>query len=108
MIRLKCLTCKKILNQDQRQRHIQLHNHTRFIEISGELSITQRWAVELENDEMEGMKTMKIKLGTFDLIKQISTKIEAATFDIVITKAVEALLREQQNKSYEFGTEEET
>ena len=81
MTRLKCLTCRKLMDIQHKQRHIETRNHTKFIEISGELSPTQRWQEELENDEMAGMHTMKIKLSTFELIKQVSTTIEAATFD---------------------------
>lgn len=110
MRRFKCLTCRSIVSDKYIHSHGTNPPHKKFIEIGtdGEekLSITQRWAAELENDEMEGMHTMKIKIATFELIKQISTTIEAATFDLVITKAIEALLREEKSKELTFEYEE--
>jgi len=107
--RIKCLTCKRIMDLADKQKHIQEKDHTRYIEFIGELSEAQQAAKLLLDDEMAGMHTMKIKLETLHLLRKISTTIEAATFDIVITKALEALLREREHNSeeYEFGTEEQ-
>ena len=114
MTRWKCLTCRDIVDDKYIHSHGTEPPHKKFIQIGtdGEeqLSQTQKWQQALECDEMEGMHTMKIKIATFELIKQISNTLEAATFDLVITKAIEALLREQEHKelTYELETEEET
>lgn len=106
MTPLKCLTCRSIINEDQKLQHTKDKNHTCYLEFTGELT-PQKWTKSLLNDEMAGMRTMKIKKETLHLLKQISTSIEAATFDIVISKALEALLREQQDKEYEFEEEKD-
>jgi hypothetical protein len=54
-------------------------------------SPTHRWARSLLEDELAGLKTMKISLETFASIKEISGGLEGATFEDVIKDALEAL-----------------
>jgi hypothetical protein len=52
---------------------------------------TARWAKELLEDEVAGLKTIKVSLQVFDKVKEISNSQEAATFDSVLIEALDAL-----------------
>ena len=52
MTRLKFLTCRSIINEDQKLQHTKDKNHTRYLEFTGELT-PQKWTKSLHDDEME-------------------------------------------------------
>jgi hypothetical protein len=54
-------------------------------------SPTHRWAKALLEDEIAGVKTIKISLQVFDKVKEISVSQEGATFDSVLIDALNAL-----------------
>jgi hypothetical protein len=64
-------------------------------------SPTNKWAKSILEDEMAGMKTMKIKLSTYKAITEISTWKEAATFDDIICAALCSYKRENENNGYD-------
>ena len=101
MSRWKCLTCSRVLSDKYTHIKRTYPPHQKFIQIDTdgeeEMSDTQRWTKAPLEDEIAGLKTMKIKISTHKAIAEISTAKEGSTYDDVILMCINSYHREKGN-----------